>query len=87
MQPPSVDAAAQQLTQVLGQLAGADQVHSSIGASDQEHSIVAVDLTEIGGLPDVGVVAELVGLPPVSTRASASAGCSESGPLYAGAST
>jgi hypothetical protein len=63
VQPPSVDSAAQQLTQVLAELAGADEVHPSIRASDQEHSIVAIDLTEIGGPPDVGVVAGLVGLP------------------------
>jgi hypothetical protein len=63
VQPPSVDPAAQQLTQVLAQLAGADQVHPSIGAPNQEHRIAVVDLTEIGGPPDVGEVAELVGLP------------------------
>ena len=38
-------------------------MHPSIGASDQEHSTLVVDLARIGGPPDVGVVAELVGLP------------------------
>jgi hypothetical protein len=41
VQPPSVDPAAQQLTQLLAQLAGADKVHPSIRAADQKHSIVA----------------------------------------------
>jgi hypothetical protein len=35
VQPPPVDPTAQQLTQVLAELPGADQVHPSIGASDQ----------------------------------------------------
>jgi hypothetical protein len=63
MQPPSVDPAAQQLTQLLAQPAGADQVHPPVGASEQEHRIAVVDLTELGDPPDVGVVAELVGPP------------------------
>jgi hypothetical protein len=63
VQPPSVDPGAQQLTQALARLADADQVHPSIRAPDQQHSIAAVDLTRIGGPPDVGVVAELGGLP------------------------
>jgi hypothetical protein len=42
---------------------GADQVHPPVGASDHEHSIAVVDPAEIGDPPDVGVAAELGGLP------------------------
>jgi hypothetical protein len=63
VQPPTLDPAAQQRTQVLAELTDADEVYPSMGVSDQEHSIVVLDLARIGGPPDVGVVAELVGLP------------------------